>query len=265
MSFVTKREETGERVPGQAADIVAFAALGRAAPAVEAIGADQLPFGERDVHVWRMPLQADDHRLDALVELLSEDERTRMAGFHQEADGRRFACARSALRLLLGHYLGQAPRDLIFTVGKHGKPHLDSAPALEFNLTHSGTLALIALSLRRAVGVDVEWLGRTPIDLAAVADRVLCPPEKAWLAALPQRSHPEAFLQLWACKEAVSKAAGEGFAAGFSYIQTDPAQLSTGEPQELEAVGGRWRLQLLAPGQGYVGALAVAAAPADAG
>ena len=40
---------------------------------------------------------------------------------------------------------------------------------------------------------------------------------------------------------------------------------SPARPQEVEAAGGRWRLHVLTPGDGYVGALAVAVSPADAG
>ena len=105
-----------------------------------------------------------------------------MAAFQGEAHKRRFVVAHGAVRLLLAHHLQQSARDLVFSVGSHGKPHLDAATALEFNLSHSGELALIAVALGRAVGVDVESLSRGPFDLPPIARRVLAAPEQEWLA-----------------------------------------------------------------------------------
>ena len=211
------------------------------------------------MQVWRVPLEASEHEVGRLAELLSAEERNRMDAFSSDAHRRRFVVAHCAVRLLLAHHLQQHAADLVFALGDHGKPHLAAAPALEFNLTHSGELALIALSCRGAVGVDVESLARRPFDLQPIARRVLCAPEQEWLAGTREQARAGAFLQLWACKEAVSKAAGAGFTAGFARIRIEPNRLTPGQPQEVHAAGGRWRLHVLAPGDGYVGALAVAA------
>jgi 4'-phosphopantetheinyl transferase len=52
---------------------------------------------------------------------------------------------------------------LAFRVGRHGKPALDGSAArtgLGFNVSHSGELALCAVTHARAVGVDVEAIRR---------------------------------------------------------------------------------------------------------
>jgi 4'-phosphopantetheinyl transferase len=244
--------------PSRATDVDAFSKLGQAVPAVEAMGGARLPLHEPDVHVWRVPLEPGSDELGPLVELLSTEERSRMDAVHSHAHRRRFVVAHGALRLLLAHYLRQHPRDLLFSLGSHGKPHLAAAPTLEFNLTHSGELALIALSCRGGVGVDVEALDRRPFDLQPIARRVLAAPEQEWLAETAEPARAGAFLQLWACKEAVSKASGGGFTTGFAGIRIDARRLSPERPQEVHAAGGRWRLHVLTPGDGYVGALAVA-------
>jgi 4'-phosphopantetheinyl transferase len=62
-----------------------------------------------------------------------------------------------ALHRVLAVYLGQQPQQIRFERGEHGKPHLaDAAIRLEFNLSHSGELALVAVSGEHEVGVDVE-------------------------------------------------------------------------------------------------------------
>jgi 4'-phosphopantetheinyl transferase len=235
-----------------------FEALGVAESPEELLRASRIPLTEPGVHVWRAPLNPSELDLTNSIALLSADERDRMARFHRDADRDRYAIAHGALRLLLSRYLEQDPHDLVFATGTHGKPHLVSAPAIEFNLTHSGELALIALSRNRPVGVDVESLDRRAFDIPSLARRVLCPREHEWLFATEEHVRAPAFLQLWACKEAISKAAGAGFTAGFAQIETDPNVLFSERSQQLRAVGGNWGLHIVEPGEGYVGALAVA-------
>lgn len=70
-----------------------------------------------------------------------------------------------ALREILGRYLGRPANELRFERGRHGKPHLASPEdELEFNLSHSASLALVAVA-RREVGVDVERIrAKRPAD-----------------------------------------------------------------------------------------------------
>jgi len=73
--------------------------------------------------------------------------------------------SRGALREILGRYLGLPANELRFETSRHGKPHLASAEGeLEFNLSHSSSLALVAVA-RREVGVDVERIRtKRPVD-----------------------------------------------------------------------------------------------------
>jgi 4'-phosphopantetheinyl transferase len=225
--------------------------------ALLALGAVRLPLNEPGVQVWQVPLGASVSEPATLAALLSPEEQKRAEAISSDAHRHCFALAHGALRLLLAHHLDRPARDLVFALGSHGKPYLAGTPALEFNLTHSGELALIALSWRGAVGVDVESLARRPFDLHSLASRVLAAPERDWVAELAHEEQAHAFLQLWSCKEAVSKAAGGGFTAGFANIRIEPHRLA--QPQDVQAAGGHWRLHRLAPRDGYVGALAVAA------
>ena len=150
-------------------------------PAMAAIGAVRLPFQEPNVQLWRVPLRVGKDALAGLVDLLPADERKRMDAIRDGANRRRFAVAHGALRLLLAHHLRERPRALVFAAEAHGKPYLPGA-RVEFNLTHAHELALIALSLSGAVGVDVERRARRPVDLQAMVRRVLSPPEQEWLA-----------------------------------------------------------------------------------
>jgi 4'-phosphopantetheinyl transferase len=128
----------------------------------------------------------------------------------------RFVAAHAALRSILGAALDRDPRALRFArrcgrygATNHGKPHLEVEPGLDFSLSRSGDVALLALARGRRVGVDVE---RPPpgADLAAVAAQALAPGERTAIAALPPGERDAAILRAWTRKEALLKAQGLG-------------------------------------------------------
>jgi 4'-phosphopantetheinyl transferase len=113
---------------------------------------------------------------------------------------------------VLGATLNASPERLQFSSGSHGKPALAAQfmdSALEFNLSHSGDLALIGWAWRRAVGVDIEvW--RSVSDEAALARRFFSAREHAAYEALPLTQRMEGFFNCWTRKEAYVKAVGRG-------------------------------------------------------
>jgi len=179
---------------------------------------------------------------------------------------RRFVVARAALRGVLGAALGQPPRSLRFVEGPHGKPALaDQPPPLRFNLSHSGELALLALSLDRELGVDLERR-RHHLDHLGIARRYFAPDELAALAALPAAQQETAFYRCWTRKEALLKAKGAGLTLpldSFAVSVTEAApQLLRTDWDTTEAQ--RWRLFHLAPAPGAIGAVAIAAPAGEA-
>jgi len=158
------------------------------------------------VHVWRADLAAV---AEDLGELLCEEERARAHRIVNERDAELWRRSRGLLRELLGRYLQREPRSLRFTAGEHGKPALACSPALSFNVSHSGPLALYAFSEAGAVGVDVE-VGRHTIDEVAIAARALGAAEAQRLRALDPASRRREFLRAWACHEAELKCLGVG-------------------------------------------------------
>jgi 4'-phosphopantetheinyl transferase len=61
------------------------------------------------------------------------------------------------LRMILANYTGVQPSKLAFTHSRFGKPALDrNVYNLRFSSSHSGELAVYAVSRGRVVGVDIE-------------------------------------------------------------------------------------------------------------
>jgi 4'-phosphopantetheinyl transferase len=147
------------------------------------------------VEIWTISL------LEEAPSVLSEDEAARTARLRFEADRVRWTRARSALRRVLAEYTGQAPGDLSFDVGEHGKPSLRQAKCaagIEFNLSHAGDWALIAVSRQVPVGVDIERF-RERVDMGALLRR---------LGEIDIPENRAAQLQEWTRREAKSKAVG---------------------------------------------------------
>lgn len=64
---------------------------------------------------------------------------------------------RRALRKVLARYLDEDSAEIELQEGPHGKPALaDLSSPLRFNLSHSGDLALVAVTQGREVGVDIQ-------------------------------------------------------------------------------------------------------------
>ena len=156
------------------------------------------------VHVWRIALDSADVDLPNRLRTLSADERARAGRFRVPSDRASYALTRAVAREVLAGYCGIAPEGLTFDYGPAGKPRLTHPGAPRFNISHSGTLAVVAVS-RGEVGIDVERRKRPLPDVGA---GVFSPEE-----ARDIRSADDpviAFYDAWTRKEALVKAMGTG-------------------------------------------------------
>lgn len=162
--------------------------------------------------VWQARLTDDVAIQSHLVSLLSVEERTRLQRLRLREDQQRFMAARGLLRILIGAQLNLPPERVELDYGPFGKPHVVSrphVPTVHFNVAHSGKLVLLAMSLTREVGVDIEEMRRDQ-NWEAVAQRVFSTAEyRDWLR-LDSEERFMAFFQTWTRHEAGLKALGQG-------------------------------------------------------
>ncbi len=112
-----------------------------------------------EIHIWQAALDIGSDQAERWSELLSGDERERAARFRFERDRVRYIAGRAQLRMLLAGYLDASPAELVFSYGDNDKPMLaGDGPC--FNLSHSGALALYAVTADVEVGIDVELYDR---------------------------------------------------------------------------------------------------------
>jgi 4'-phosphopantetheinyl transferase len=168
------------------------------------------------IHIWRIAVETPG--LD-LAHLLSHDETLRRQQMLNPQERIRFSNARGGLRAILSAYLRIPPGKLHFHYGPKGKPCLNNANSLHFNLTHAGNLALLAISRDCEVGIDLERQKRRN-NLRKIAQRVF--PAKLWqvLALLEDESFDQAFFLHWTQMEARVKALGLSVFTRESLINT---------------------------------------------
>ena len=213
-----------------------------------------------EVHVWLVNAGAKDIPPDLLATSLSEEEKERAARFKFVKDRRLYIAAHVALRSLLAKYLRVAADKFHFVSGPQGKPALappQAAGGLEFNLSHSHEVALVAVARQRAVGVDVEFVKRQ-FSFDELARRFFTTKEVAALCELPQTLQREAFFKCWTSKEAFLKAKGTGLSGKLDEVVIT---LAADQQVRINASVPDWSLTELTLCVGYQGALVVQGAP----
>jgi 4'-phosphopantetheinyl transferase len=204
--------------------------------------------------VWWIPLSSLDWVRSESI--LSPEERAQAARFRFEQHACRFRASHTALRLILEQYLRQPAHSIRLIGGPSGKPFIEGAREIHFNLSHADEVALVAVSCDVEVGVDLEAI-RFDVRVQEMAaffnDREL----EMLYQATTAETRVTLLFRFWTRKEAVLKADGSGF-------DIEPRNIDVSHaPEELVRVdsGGQqlWKVDNLDVAHGYAGALAASA------
>jgi 4'-phosphopantetheinyl transferase len=220
-----------------------------------------LRLGSEEVHLWLGNVKTSSCDREAMLKTLSRDEQERRLRFRFPEDQANFLFARSMLRIVLASYLDAGPAAVNFSYSAHGKPSLPGSPSggLQFNLSHSGDLVLLAVCRDRRIGVDIEKV-RRDIEAREIAENYFSAAEREALSHFAGPSLHDAFFSCWTRKEAFVKARGEGLSCPLNCfdVPVDP------EEQDMEiqtrpdaAEASRWNLRSLKLAPGYAAALAI--------
>jgi 4'-phosphopantetheinyl transferase len=213
-----------------------------------------------EVHVWAWTYTSASSPQEEDLRILDDHERQRVARFHFVPDRIRYSLCHASMRRILASYLDRSPESLIFRERPGGKPDLvlsSSDPQIRFNLSHSKSVALLAIALDIEVGADVEDI--RPIE-PGVAARYFSAAELASLAPLRSQEWLDAFYRCWTRKEAILKAEGLGLRIPLESFDVtlradEPAELLGARPEA--KLTAQWQLHHLSPADGVMAALAV--------
>lgn len=194
------------------------------------------------ITVWRIVLDPSAAPAAGAVAEISGEERARAARYSTADVRNRWLHAHVAMRRILAREAGVAPTGIVYGIGAQGKPFLiaPSNSGIEFSLSDSGDLALLAVSKTGPVGVDLERIHPLP-QMVAVARSHFPRADFDALLALPASAQLAAYFRLWTRKEAYLKGVGIGL----------------GQRLDRFASGHQWVLRDLDVGAGYAASLAV--------
>ncbi len=175
----------------------------------------------------------------------------------QQEHSDRYIKGRGLLRGVLAEYLRMNPIDIEIILEDCGKPVLSEKMnrSLNFSVSHSKELFVVAVSKNIRIGVDVENIDPNinPRQAASVAF------SHEEIDHLQQSGFAlNEFFEIWTCKEAVLKATGAGFSHpsnSFSVISSEKRSLLpriTGEVTQ----GKRCAIRTFSLFGEYTGALA---------
>lgn len=154
--------------------------------------------------------------------LLEADESKRCEiSLMRQADKRRLRIAADHLcRTSAAEALGLSPAEVKFGKNEHGKPITDG---MEFNLSHSGDIAVCAVS-DKPIGIDIEALREIRPD---AAKRFASAEELEYIGSDPRR-----LFEIWTLKEAYFKCVGTGIGSDIKSVTftVDGGDIRCSEP-----------------------------------
>jgi len=206
----------------------------------------ELPPVAPGIALWWCALERAPAEIASLANWLSAAESARAARFGSDRLRDRWIAGRASLRLLLGKALGVPPAEVPIRRGARGRPELAATGAeIDFNVSHTHDVALIGIARAapagQRIGVDIERADRD-VGFDRLSRKFLSDREQASLAHLGSDERRRRFLRYWTCKEAMSKATGDGLVAPFRRLDVellDAPRLVDGPPPYLPE---RWSL-----------------------
>ncbi|WP_387692406.1 4'-phosphopantetheinyl transferase family protein [Photorhabdus sp. RM71S] len=170
---------------------------------------------DNEIHIW----YACDEEIDAEFALLhykqflTLDELEQYKKFYFEKNKHQYLVTRTLVRHVLCKYLQDVlPMELKFVTNTNKKPYVSPSQMrfpLQFNISHTDKMIVIAVTKSNEVGIDVEYLDRDNCTFD-IAERFFAESEYQQLKALSPEQQKRRFFSLWTLKEAYVKACGKG-------------------------------------------------------
>ncbi len=217
---------------------------------------------DNEVHTYEIPLTTGEDLLHYLYSnILIDLERKRSNQYVYSVHRNKYILRRAALRILIGTYTRTQPKNVNIQYNRYGKPLLppsDHERYCQFNLSFSEQKTLIAFTLGRRVGVDIQH-HTSNIEYESIAKTMFAAQEYLAISSLPINLRSIAFYNCWTQKEAYIKAIGTGLSTPLNQfvvnLQTNRAGILAHETQPNEPFN--WSLRYIDIPGNYSACLAV--------
>jgi 4'-phosphopantetheinyl transferase len=222
------------------------------------------PNTSSEVHLWKYELKELPVKFP-FQNILSQDELIKTKRFINREDGKRFAAVHVFLREVLSRYLYLPASEIRIAVGRNKKPVLKTSavkPLLHFNLSYRNKYALLAISSKPSIGVDIEEVNNIP-DFAAFISNYFSKEEQQTILEKETREEQLSVLfTLWAMKVALLKSLTIGVKGSFATYNLCPFLQ---QPRGALALGKHraWNISPVSIAENYRAAFAIPANHVD--
>ena len=178
-------------------------------------GLFEIDKGSNKVFVYIVDMNKYMHYVAQLWHYLSAQEKEQAKGYYTTSLTAWYVISHGILRCILSDYVEQSPESIEFICNNYGKPFLKKND-VQFNMSHSHNMACYIVACNCMVGIDIEYYDCT-LDITGLSELVLTSSEIKFLATLAPRDKHKVFYNLWAKKESLVKAMGQGL---FYHVNT---------------------------------------------
>lgn len=220
---------------------------------------------QNQIHLWfaRDEEITDDRLLSEYHALLSDEESQQWQRFYFEKHRHQYLITRALVRAVFSLYVNEIPPDAWrFGRTEYNKPYIQNRPLpfnLQFNLSHTKRMIVLAVTADDDIGVDVECCTRRNAGLE-LAQKYFSQVELRDLHALRPARQKARFFDLWTLKEAYIKARGMGLTIPlnhFNYRFPEPGTVQMSFESPLNDQPQRWSLWQIKPSETHIVGLAV--------
>jgi 4'-phosphopantetheinyl transferase len=229
----------------------------RWAGAVDAHLIDLVP-GE--IHLWLSDYAqiTDPRLLETYRLLMAPEEREQESNFYFDRDRRRYLVTRALVRTVLSRYEARLPHEWTFQNTYYGRPVIANASTscrpLCFNVSHTDSLIVLAVTCRKALGIDIENMSVRRIS-DELANHYLAPVEIAALHSVDRALQQERLWEYWTLKESYLKARGTGMSLPldkFSFRYPHDSGIEVNIEPELNDQAAQWQFWQFRPAPQYL-------------
>lgn len=151
-----------------------------------------------------------------LLKIVSERKKCQCSRYHRDIDKILSLYGELLLRYILGVYYNINEDCVIFDYTKSGKPFFNNLK-IQFNISHSGSVVVCAVSELGDVGVDIEKIEELP---ESVVEYCFSHKEKQNLNSMSIDTRIGKFYDIWTRKESYLKYKGWGLIDDMKTINT---------------------------------------------
>lgn len=160
----------------------------------------------KDIHVVRVNITKNIHKISGQKKLLEESELQRLSRIVRQEDKNIFLSSQVMKRIICGQYLKYPPEEVSFAYTENKKPFVLDKADFHFNISHSGNWLIMIFS-KNPCGIDIEKM-QTDFDFEGVIKLTFHPEEIGYILRNPDQT--KAFFRIWSIKESFLKATGVG-------------------------------------------------------